>query len=295
MKIRNDYEPVESEATSWRLPDLAFASEAWALLECEIPAVEDSEKSGSIPITVSVQAAMRESSPLFLMAALPPLPVMTAAHRRALPVDELVARRTLELAAAEALEEVRVAIEADNWERAKRLIDDAATRFGAHEWAAAILATMRRLVGERDKWLAMKEASFSRPVDEPAPGEPQRGAVLPRGRAFDPFIPAPGAGAGQGAARNLSAPCGWAAVRRCEPCGFQATVAGPRFEPPARHAVAVPLRGERDGPRSRCDADPPRPLPHAAARHPARADRACAAVWTRASRPSRRRHRLPRS
>ena len=162
VKIRNDYEPVEGEAMAWRLPDLAFASEAWALLECEIPAADDGGQSGSIPITVSVQAAMRESSPLFLMAALPPFPVMTAAQRRALPVDELVGRRTLELAAAEALEDVRVAIEADNWERAKRLVDDAATRFGAHEWAAAILATMRRLVGERDKWLAMKEASFSR-------------------------------------------------------------------------------------------------------------------------------------
>ena len=78
-----------------------------------------------------------------------------------MPVDELVARRVLELDAAAVLEDVRKAIDADNWERAQRLVDDAATRFQGHEWAAAILATMRRLIGERDKWFAMKEASFS--------------------------------------------------------------------------------------------------------------------------------------
>jgi Ca-activated chloride channel homolog len=84
-----------------------------------------------------------------------------SAQRRAMPVDDLVARRMLELEAAEALEDMRKAIEADNWERAQRLVDDAATRFGGHEWTAAILVTMRRLIGERDKWIAMKEASFS--------------------------------------------------------------------------------------------------------------------------------------
>ncbi len=162
VKIRNDYEPVEDDATAWRLPDLAFASEAWALLEFEIPAATAGGASpASAAITVSVQAAKRDSTPLFLMAGLPALPVMSVAQRRAMQVDELVARRMLELASAEALEEVRTAIEADNWERAQRLVDDAATRFGGHEWAAAILATMRRLIGERDKRIALKEASFS--------------------------------------------------------------------------------------------------------------------------------------
>ena len=162
VKVRNDYEPVEGENSAWKLPDLAFASEAWALLEFEIPAATGSgAHPASLPISVSVRAAMRDSTPLFLMAALPPLPSVDSAQRRAMPVDDLVARRMLELEAAEALEDMRKAIEADNWERAQRLVDDAATRFGGHEWTAAILVTMRRLIGERDKRIAMKEASFS--------------------------------------------------------------------------------------------------------------------------------------
>ncbi len=76
-------------------------------------------------------------------------------------MDELVARRLLELEAGDTLQAVRDAIEADDWKLAQRLVDEAATRFAAHDWAAAIIATMRRLIGERDKRLAMKEASFS--------------------------------------------------------------------------------------------------------------------------------------
>ena len=76
VKLRNNYDPVDGEPLAWRLPDLAFASEAWALLELEIPAVASAGGAPvAVPVTVSVQAAMRDSTPLFLMAALPPLAV----------------------------------------------------------------------------------------------------------------------------------------------------------------------------------------------------------------------------
>ena len=77
-------------------------------------------------------------------------------------VDELVARRVLELDAADALEAVRTAIEADNWVLAQQLTEAAQARFAQHEWATAILATMRRLIGERDKHRARKETLYAR-------------------------------------------------------------------------------------------------------------------------------------
>ena len=162
VKLRNDYESVEGEPLTWKLPDLAFAAEAWAVLEFEIPATDVTGANPvAIPITVSVQAATQDSAPLFLMTALPPLPVVGIAEWQAMPVDELVARRLLELDAGDALEAVRAAVEADNWGQAQKLVDDAATRFAKNDWAAAIIATMRRLIGERDKRLALKEAAFS--------------------------------------------------------------------------------------------------------------------------------------
>ena len=163
VTLRNDYEPVDGEPLTWKLPDLAFASEAWAVLEFQLPAADPTEgKSLSLPITVSVQAAALDSTPLFLMLALPPLPVVDPAAWKAMPTDELVSRRVIELDAGDALDTVRAAIEADNWERAQRLVDDAAIRFAQHDWAAAVLATMRRLISERDKRVSSKEAAFAK-------------------------------------------------------------------------------------------------------------------------------------
>jgi Ca-activated chloride channel family protein len=162
VKLRNDYARVEDETLSWHLPDLAFASEAWALLELTIPATDVASASAvSLPITVSVQAATVDSASLFLMASLPALPVVERALWETMQADALVATRSLELDAADALAEVRAAIEADDWKHAQRLVDAASVRFGQHPWAAAIIATMRRLVGERDKRLGGKEASFA--------------------------------------------------------------------------------------------------------------------------------------
>ena len=205
VKLRNDYEPVEGEPLTWKLPDLAFAAEAWAVLELDIPATDATDgEPVALPITVSVRAATQDSAPLFLMTALSPLPVVGRAAWQSMPADELVARRVLELDAGDALEAVRVAIEADNWGQAQKLVDEAATRFAQHEWAAAIIATMRRLIGERDKRLAMKEAAFCPPVDE-HPAFAARRADVRGGRgAVGPGVPAPEARAGEREARVLS-------------------------------------------------------------------------------------------
>ena len=161
VKIRNDYEPVEGEAMAWRLPTSRSRRGVGAA------GVRDPGSRRQRQVRVDSDHGVGAGGDAGKLAALPDGGAAAVARDDRGTAASAAGRRargagTLELAAAEALEEVRVAIEADNWERAKRLVDDAATRFGAHEWAAAILATMRRLVGERDKWLAMKEASFSR-------------------------------------------------------------------------------------------------------------------------------------
>ncbi|HEX6138013.1 MAG TPA: VWA domain-containing protein [Casimicrobiaceae bacterium] len=162
VRLRNDYERVDGEAMTWHLPDLAFASEAWALFELTIaPGAVADRNLVTLPVTVSVQAATVDSAPVFLMGVLPVLPVVGRAQWETMPADARVAQRALELDAADALTGVRAAIDADDWKRAKRLVDAAAARFAQHAWAAAILATMHRLIGERDKRLAAKEAAFS--------------------------------------------------------------------------------------------------------------------------------------
>ncbi len=194
---------VAEGSPAWKLPDLAYAAEAWAVVEFELPAgtigalgtagadratgaspaaagteVSTGMAEGvggggggnagdgvagrvTLPITISLEAAGRDSAPVFLMAALPPLPVVSAAEFAAMPADEAVARRVVELDAAAMLDELRAVIAVDNWERAQRLLVDAQARFATHEWASAILATMRKLVADRDARRSMKEARYS--------------------------------------------------------------------------------------------------------------------------------------
>ncbi len=164
VKLRNDYQPVEGEPNAWRLPDLAFASEAWALFEVTVPADQSGEAAVDpkhLPIVVSVQAASIDSTPLFVMASVPPLAVLDRAEWERLLPDRLVAQRALELDAADALLEVRRCIEAGDWEKATALVAAAKAKFASHEWASVIMATMERLVTQRDSRKGSKEAMFS--------------------------------------------------------------------------------------------------------------------------------------
>ena len=160
VRLRNDYEAVEGEPFTWKLPDLPFAAEAWCLLEVDLPpAMGDSV---GFPLTVTVQASAQDSSPLFLIAGMTSLPLIERSAWDALPVDPTLARRAIELDAADALLAVRTAVAADDWTGARALVEDAAKRFAGHSWAIAVLDTMRRLIATRDKPLASKEALYAR-------------------------------------------------------------------------------------------------------------------------------------
>jgi Ca-activated chloride channel family protein len=160
VRLRNDYPPVDGEPLAWQLPDLAFAAEAWALLEVDVPAAETPVLD--VPLTLSVQAAAQDATPLYLIGALPSLPVVAPDAWEASPVDASVARRAIELDAADALLAVRDAVSAGDWALARELVDAAAARYAGHPWAAAILATMRRLVARQDARLVAKESLFAR-------------------------------------------------------------------------------------------------------------------------------------
>jgi len=106
--------------------------------------------------------------------------------------------------AGDALEAVREAIEADDWTRAQRRVDAAAMRFAQHDWAATIIATMRRLIGERDKRLASKEAAFARRTMSTRLSQRDEPNVR-RGRfAVGAGVPAPQVRTGEGKSRDVS-------------------------------------------------------------------------------------------
>ena len=75
--------------------------------------------------------------------------------------DELVTRRLVELAAAEALMGMRQAAAANDWARVDTLLEAASRQFAGNEWVAAVLEAMRSIAIGRERERAMKEMMYS--------------------------------------------------------------------------------------------------------------------------------------
>jgi Ca-activated chloride channel family protein len=136
--------------TGWRLPDLAWGAEAWAVLRVTAPA-------GALPavgqlctvLRVAVTGQSMEGDAVSLERAGLSLPVMTGDSFGKLADDELVTRRLVELAAAEALMGMRSAAAAGDWSRVDSLLEAASRQFAGNEWVAAVLEAMRSIAAGR--------------------------------------------------------------------------------------------------------------------------------------------------
>ena len=149
-------------AGAWRLPDLAWGAEAWAVLRVTVPA-------GALPplgqwcsvVRISVMGASLEGDPVQLERCGLSLPVMSPAAYDNLRDDELVTRRLVELAAAEALMAMRSAAAAGDWALVDKQLEEASRRFAGNEWVVAMLEAMRSIAANRERERAMKEMMYS--------------------------------------------------------------------------------------------------------------------------------------
>ena len=146
----------------WRLPDLAWGAEAWAVLRLKVPVVALpalGERLSVLRVTITGQSLQGE--PVQLERSSLALPVLTASNWHALTDDELVSRRLVELAAAAALTQLRAAAGRRDWAGGDRLLEDASRRFAGNEWVAAMLQAMKGIAESRSRERMMKEAMYS--------------------------------------------------------------------------------------------------------------------------------------
>lgn len=161
LKVEMLNELPTAEA-GWRLPDLAWGAEAWAILRVTIPA-------GALPgigdrmtvVRVSVLGKTLQGEPVALERTGLALPVMSPAAFNALPEDELVQRRSHEIAAGRALAVMRSAAQAGNWTEVDSLLASAQAEFAGNDWVASILAAMAEVAQSRSRERMMKEARYS--------------------------------------------------------------------------------------------------------------------------------------
>lgn len=161
VRMRNDYDAADV-AQAWKLPDLAYASEAWAVVELDLPAIDAAAGTPvALPVTFTIEGTRRDAVPVFLIAGLPALPLVDDAAHAAMPVDALVATRVGELDAADVLADVRALVESGHWEQAERMVAQARRKFAGHAWAQAVLASLAKLLVAREA-RSSKEAMYAR-------------------------------------------------------------------------------------------------------------------------------------
>ncbi len=146
----------------WRLPDLAWGAEAWAVLRVTVPA------GALLPagqlctvLRVAVTGQSLEGAAVSLERTGLSLPVLNTGAFEGLTDDELVTRRLVELAAADALMGMRSAAAANDWPRVDALLEAASRQFVGNEWVAAVLEAMRSIAAGRERERAMKEMMYS--------------------------------------------------------------------------------------------------------------------------------------
>lgn len=156
VEMRNTHAAVG--AGTWRLPSLALGAESWALLSLRVPR---GWASTSPLLRVSVGYQDLGGRQYELTSPPLALPVLGDDAWRALPADELVARRAAELAAADLQRRAREAVRDGDWPLVDLLLRDARRLAAASPWAGDVVAELEALAAQRDSIRFMKEAAFA--------------------------------------------------------------------------------------------------------------------------------------
>jgi Ca-activated chloride channel family protein len=159
VTMLNDLPTVEG---GWRLPDLAWGAEAWAVLRLKVPVTSQPAAGNLLTVLrVSVAGLSLDGQAVQLERAGLALPVLTPSAFDVLTDDELVSRRLIELAAGEMLMRMRKAAGQGDWDQVDKLLEQASRQFAGHEWVAAVLAAMKSIAEGRERERVMKEAMYS--------------------------------------------------------------------------------------------------------------------------------------
>lgn len=158
VTMLNDYGTAGDSA--WRLPDLAFGGEAWALLRCKV-STELCSSSATVNLgTIALRYSGVDGEPRAIQPQSLSLPVLPAAAFGAIAEDELVLRRMSELEAAELQLKARRAAMTGDWDTVMRVLRKAEKLGVDNPWIAAVVVELRKLAERRDEALFAKASAY---------------------------------------------------------------------------------------------------------------------------------------
>jgi Ca-activated chloride channel family protein len=161
IRLLNDY-PVDGDGIMpvIRLPDIAFGSEAWALVELEVPAALATSDAGPL-LQAGVTAVTPDGEPVAFCDASLTVEAVSPAIWETVLADPLVIARRAEIEAAKLLAEARKAAEFGDWGAIERLLAEARQRFADQPWLVDVLENMQTIAQSMDMARFRKEALYS--------------------------------------------------------------------------------------------------------------------------------------
>ena len=143
---------------SYRLSDLAWASQAWLMLRLHVSPSAAGDMRDLLAVTLSAKTL--EGQTITAQASMLRLPALEQAGFDAAPVDDYVASRVQELEFATASQALRQLVLQGDSLGVRTMLDELERRFGNHPWLKDKLARLR-ILAEQDAEMMSKEVMFS--------------------------------------------------------------------------------------------------------------------------------------
>ena len=146
----------------WLLPDLAWGSEAWAVLLLRIPKTAiPTEVALTDCLHVEVSATDLDGGHHFFGSLPLSLSALNATAYGAVAEDPLVVRRLAEIEAGNLLRAIRDAASQGNWSEVDRILAAAEAKYADNEWVAGVLASIRSVATTRSRERLMKDSMYA--------------------------------------------------------------------------------------------------------------------------------------
>jgi Ca-activated chloride channel homolog len=159
VEILNGYAAVGPGV--WRLPDLAYAGEAWALVRLTLEDGFAIQGEPMHPMRVSARWQDPDGHDGTAAAVTLDLPAMPAAAYAAVAEAPLVAQRVQELTMANLQDKAREAARRQDWAAVEHTLQRAEEMARDNPWLQETLETLRAIAAERDAVMLSKEALYS--------------------------------------------------------------------------------------------------------------------------------------
>lgn len=156
--VMNAY-PKDSDG-SYRLPDLAYESEAWALLRLKVPA-DLTVNQQEVPL-VKVAVAFADRDGVEGTVDSQWLQMKTLDHEEwgKTAENDLVVRRAVELRAADLQDAAHRAARRGQWEKIGSILEEFEVLAGEHEWLEEIGKELKKLAKTMDRERFAKESRY---------------------------------------------------------------------------------------------------------------------------------------